>query len=104
MEAGDFADELQGSVADFVGSDRRIEVEQVFDIAAHVLTRPKMRMAEKRSLAGVKGNGSPPLTNRGCGTQEKSRSLAPLGMNVALSEMTPCACGAPSKDIKHSWG
>jgi hypothetical protein len=35
VHAGDFPDELQGSGADFLGRDRRIEVEKRFDVAAH---------------------------------------------------------------------
>lgn len=35
VEAGDFADELERSSADFVGSDRRFEIEKRFNAAAH---------------------------------------------------------------------
>jgi len=35
VEAGDFADELERGGADFVGSDRRVEVIKSFDVAAH---------------------------------------------------------------------
>jgi hypothetical protein len=35
VEAGDFADELEGSGADFVRGDRGIEVKKGFDVAAH---------------------------------------------------------------------
>ena len=36
VEAGDFANELKGSSVDFFRGDRGIEVEEVFDISAHV--------------------------------------------------------------------
>jgi hypothetical protein len=35
-EAADFADELEGGGADFVLGDGRIEIEERFDISAHV--------------------------------------------------------------------
>ena len=36
VHAGDFADELEGSGADFVGGDGGIEIEKWFDVAANV--------------------------------------------------------------------
>jgi len=35
VEAGDFADELELGGADFLGSDRRIKVEERSDVSAH---------------------------------------------------------------------
>jgi hypothetical protein len=45
MEAGDFADELERGGADFLGCDRRIEIEKRFDAAAH------LGLLEKSSIA-----------------------------------------------------
>src|SRR5579859_1539660 len=39
VETGDFADELEGSGADFFGSDWGIEIKEGFDVAAHGASR-----------------------------------------------------------------
>jgi len=60
MKAGNFADELERSGADFVGRDGRIEVEKRFDAAAHESLRKKLEYsagggeAERGRVEGVK--------------------------------------------------
>ena len=50
----DFADKLQRGVADFFGSDRRVEVEKVFDIAAHESVLSES--LQEKSVTGGKTN------------------------------------------------
>ncbi len=54
VEAGDFADELEGSGADLVGSDRRFEIEKRFDAAAHGAPA-KDRVRGRLRIANIRG-------------------------------------------------
>jgi hypothetical protein len=51
VEASDFADELEGSGADLVGSDRRIEVIESFDVAAHTVLLPRIAASVYKDLS-----------------------------------------------------
>jgi len=46
VEAGDFADELKGSVADFVRGHWRFKIEEGFDVSAHKRTYGKRNELE----------------------------------------------------------
>src|SRR5215470_13200416 len=48
VKAGNLADELERSVADFVGSDGRIEVEKRFDVSAYGRHHREERFAAKQ--------------------------------------------------------